>query len=81
MVPPPRRLGGFPDATKSKAKTPRPGGGLRMRWKDPDDTIYEWDYQHGHVEAYDPRGRHLGGYDAATGVQVSTAVSTRCVEP
>ncbi|MWV24468.1 colicin E3/pyocin S6 family cytotoxin [Methylobacterium sp. 2A] len=81
MVPPPRTLPGFPAAMRVRPKTPRPGGGLRMRWKDASGAIYEWDYQHGHVEKYDARGSHIGGFDAATGEQVSRADSTRRVEP
>ena len=81
VVPPPKELKGFPGAYRVSPKTPRPGGGLRKRWKDADGTIYEWDYQHGHVERYAPKGDHLGGYDAASGSQVSGAVNTRRVEP
>ena len=33
-----------------------PGGGLRQRWKSRSGTIYEWDYQQGRVEVYDPTG-------------------------
>ncbi len=53
---------------------------MRTRWKD-DDWIYEWDYQHGHVERYDSRGNHVGGFDADSGDLVSEAISTRRVEP
>ena len=49
--------------------------------KDPNGAIYEWDYLHGHVERYDARGNHLGGYDAMSGTPVSKADSTRRVEP
>lgn len=80
VVFPPKELKGFPEATRKHAKTPRPGGGLRARWKD-DGSIYEWDYQHGHVERYDRRGNHVGGFDADSGERVSEAVSTRHVEP
>ncbi|WP_409568456.1 colicin E3/pyocin S6 family cytotoxin [Methylobacterium sp. J-072] len=81
MVPPPRNLPGFPDAVRVKPKTARPGGGLRMRWKDASGAIYEWDYQHGHVEKYDARGSHLGGYDPVTGWRIARADGTRRVEP
>src|SRR5690348_15791985 len=56
---PPRTLRAFPDAQRAKPKTPRPGGGLRCRWKDSARQIYEWDYQHGRVELY-AQGNHLG---------------------
>ena len=60
--PPPRRiLPGFPEAEITSPKTPRhDGGGLRKRWRDRSGRIYEWDYQHGTVEVYDRRGRHIG---------------------
>lgn len=76
---PPSTLPGFPDATRAKRKTTFRGG-LRARWKD-DNAIYEWDYQHGHVEVYDARGNHRGAYDADTGQMVSGADSTRRIEP
>ena len=43
--------------------------------------ILEWDYQHGHVEMYDARGKHLGGHDAVTGRKLSEADNTRRVSP
>jgi hypothetical protein len=57
-------LPGFPDAKPVKPKTPisENGGKLRKRWKSPDGTIYEWDYQHGTVEKYDKKGIHQGEY-------------------
>ena len=58
-----------------------PGAGMRQRWKDEDGTIFEWDYQHGHLEVFDRRGKHLGGFDPDTGRQLSRAVATRRVEP
>jgi hypothetical protein len=79
---PRRKLPGFPDAELDRPKTRRgDGGGLRKRWRDPDGTIYEWDYQHGTVEKYDRRGRHLGEYDAVTGEQLKGPDPTRRVEP
>ena len=80
VVAPPDNLKGFPSAVWAKPKTPRKGGGLRRRWKDEDGNIYEWDYLHGHVERYDGRGNHQGGFDADSGERVSEAVSTRHVE-
>ncbi len=78
---PPKVLPGFPNAVNVKPKTHRPGGGLRNRWKDVNGDILEWDYRHGAVERYDPQGRHLGEYDADTGVCLKPPVSTRRIEP
>jgi hypothetical protein len=83
-IQPPRdlKLPAFPKAQKVRPKTPVQGGGkLRARWQDPEGTIYEWDYQHGTVEAYNPRGKHLGEFDPKTGAQLKPADATRSVEP
>jgi hypothetical protein len=57
-------LPGFPGAQKVRAKTPRPGGGRRSRWKTEDGRIIERDRLHETVEVYDPTGRrHLGEFD------------------
>lgn len=78
----PTSLPGFPKATPDKAKTPvQGGGGLRKRWKDPKGTIYEWDSQHGAVEKYNKRGKHLGEFDPNTGEQTKPANPTRKVTP
>jgi RHS repeat-associated protein len=74
-VPPPDTLPGFPDAKRVRSKS------HRRRWADDDGYIYEWDYQHGRVEKYDKRGRHLGEYDADTGAQTKPADPTRRIEP
>jgi hypothetical protein len=80
--PAPSGLTAFPDATKAKRKTPvKGGGGLRKRWKNPKGIIFEWDSQHGMVEMYDKRGKHLGEYDPTTGKQTKPVDSTRSVEP
>ena len=64
-------LEGFPGTYRSKAKTRFPGG-KRRRWKDDAGCIYEWDYLHGRVEKWSPRGdRHLGDFDHKTGRQIS----------
>ncbi len=47
----------------------------------PDGRIFEWDYQHGAVEAYDRRGRHLGEFDAETGEMRRAPITGRTVEP
>jgi hypothetical protein len=54
---------------------------VRARWKTIDGRIFEWDYQHGHVEMYDRRGEHLGGFDAITGTMIKDPDNTRHVEP
>jgi hypothetical protein len=78
---PPTKLKGFPRASKASPKTPRPGGGLRHRWIDDDGRILEWDYQHGTVEQYDKRGKHLGEFDPDTGSQLKPANRHRKIEP
>jgi hypothetical protein len=80
-VQPPATLPGFPLAIKTRSKTPFAIGKLRRRWKDPDGTIYEWDYRHGRVEKYDARGNHQGEYDANTGQKLKDADPTQKVEP
>lgn len=80
--PAPPGLAAFPDAIKVGRKTSVKGGGaLRKRWKTRKGVIFEWDSQHGAVEMYDKRGRHLGEYDPATGAQTKPADGTRTVEP
>lgn len=74
-------LRAFASAVRVKGKTRFPGG-IRRRWKDPDGTIYEWDYENGTVEVYARRGRpHLGEFDPTTGGQTGAARSDRSVEP
>lgn len=80
--PAPKGLIAFPGAKIAKRKTPlKGGGGLRKRWKTSKGTIFEWDSQHGTVEMYDKRGRHLGEYDPTTGEQTKPADNSRSVEP
>lgn len=75
-------LPGFPEAHKSRAKTPRSGGGRRSRWKTADGTIIERDYLHNTVEVYDASGRrHLGDFDPWDARQVGPADPARHVEP
>ncbi|MFQ6574732.1 colicin E3/pyocin S6 family cytotoxin [Pseudomonas sp. UM16] len=80
--PKPDSLPAFPEAKWAKSKTSvQGGGGLRPRWKSKDGTIYEWDFQHGAVEKYNKRGKHLGEFDHETGTQNKAADPTRKVEP
>lgn len=80
---PPKELPVVPDAKPTKPKTPKQGGnsGKRKRWKDSEGNIYEWDYQHGDVEKYNKRGKHLGSIDPETGRQTKPPVNGREVEP
>lgn len=72
--PAPATLPAFPDALRAKPKTSiQGGGGLRKRWKDKKGNIYEWDSQHGSVEMYDKRGRHLGEFNSNTGARTKPA--------
>jgi putative cytotoxic protein len=76
MVPAPRRLSAFPSAERV---TPKSG---RHRWFDGrNGYIYEWDYQHGRVERYDRRGRHLGEFDPQTGAMTKPANREQTIEP
>lgn len=72
-VPPPRRLGAFPNARRVK---PIDG---RYRWRD-DTYIYEWDRQHGRVEKYTKRGHHIGEFDAVTGKQTGPRIADRRIK-
>ncbi|WP_350579906.1 colicin E3/pyocin S6 family cytotoxin [Pseudomonas sp. HY2-MNA-CIBAN-0224] len=78
----PKSLPGFSDAVSATKKTSVKGGGkLRHRWKTAKGFILEWDYQHGAIELYDKRGKHLGEYNHVTGEQNKPADSTRRIEP
>ena len=80
--PKPQTLPAYPDARWATPKTPiKGGGGLRPRWKDRDGVIYEWDFQHGAIEKYTKRGKHLGEFNHETGEQTKPADPTRRIEP
>ncbi len=82
MIPPPKELTAFPTLKPVKPKTPVQGGsGLRKRWKDEVGNIYEWDSQHGTVEKYNKRGKHLGEFNPDTGELLKSADKTRSIEP
>ncbi|MDP8084269.1 hemagglutinin repeat-containing protein, partial [Pasteurella atlantica] len=73
---------GFENLVKARRKTLLQGGaGKRARWKDQDGNIYEWDSQHGALEKYNKRGKHLGEFDYKTGKQLKSADKKRRVEP
>jgi Cytotoxic len=80
--PEPSVLPGFPKAKHAKSKSGMGGGKKRKRWIDPDTgDILEWDYQHGKVERYNDRGKHLGEYDPDTGIQTKPAKPGRTISP
>lgn len=74
-IPAPRRLVAFPDAAPVRRK------GGRMRWKDRRGLLHEWDSRHGPPEIYDAGRRHLGEFDAVTGIQLKRADAGRRIEP
>ncbi|MEE6040078.1 colicin E3/pyocin S6 family cytotoxin, partial [Avibacterium paragallinarum] len=83
-IPAPKKeeITGFKDLINAKMKTPVQGGGKRReRWKDREGNIYEWDSQHGTMEKYNKRGKHLGEFDFKTGKQIKSADPTRRIEP
>ncbi|MGV3058115.1 colicin E3/pyocin S6 family cytotoxin [[Pasteurella] aerogenes] len=83
-IPAPRKneITGIKDLTEVKRKTPIQGGGkLRNRWKDSEGNIYEWDSQHGTLEKYNHKGKHLGEFNYKTGEQTKSADPTRRIEP
>lgn len=76
--PAPELLPAYPDAKVVARKTPVKGGGaLRKRWKTAKGLILEWDLQHGAIEMYDARGRHIGEFDHITGNPTSTKKSKK----
>src|SRR5690606_17314029 len=80
--PKPENLPAFPDTIWARPKTSVQGGGKkRPRWKDREGNIYEWDFQHGAIEKYNKRGKHLGEFNHITGEQTKSPDSTRTVEP
>lgn len=80
-IPAPPELKGFPGAKKGKSKTFTAAGKKRARWILPDGRIAEWDSQHGEVELYDKRGRHICAANPDTGECVKDRVPGRKVEP
>lgn len=77
------QITGFLNLIKAKPKTPKQGGaGLRERWIDEKGrTIYEWDSQHGELEAYlASDGSHLGAFSHITGKQLKPAKKKRNIK-
>jgi hypothetical protein len=73
-IPAPENLPGFPDARRAEPKN------RRRRWIDGSGRLFEWDYQHGTVEMYDRRGRHLGEFDPRTAERLKGADRRRRTE-
>ncbi|TYR37429.1 endonuclease [Sphingobacterium phlebotomi] len=70
----PKKLDGFPDAKR----VPNKG---RARWKTSDGKILEWDKQHGDVEVYNKKGKHLGSARPNTGEMYKPPVPGRRIDP
>ena len=52
----------------------------RRRWTSVDGRrIYEWDSQHGELEVYNKRGKHLGAIDPENGAMIKQAVEGRTI--
>src|SRR5262249_27961147 len=80
-VPKGRYASRLPGAYKTRAKTPRSGGGRRSRWKTAEGMIIERDYLHDTVEVYDSLGRrHLGDFDPWDGRRIGDPDPARSVE-
>lgn len=79
--PAPKLFEAFPDLQRAKPKTPiQGGGGLRKRWTDKKGNIYEWDSQHGTLEKYSRKGKHIGEFDPKTGRQTKQADLSRDIK-
>ncbi|WP_294274668.1 colicin E3/pyocin S6 family cytotoxin [uncultured Chryseobacterium sp.] len=74
--PAPKTLPGFPNAKRANNK-----GSGRTRWKNPDGNILEWDKQHGDVEVYNRKGKHLGSARPETGAMYKPPVKGRTIDP
>jgi hypothetical protein len=50
----------------------------RKRWRDDESKrIFEYDSQHGELEVYNKRGRHLGVADVESGQLIKPAIKDR----
>jgi hypothetical protein len=52
----------------------------RRRWRGPKKQIYEEDTQHGELEKYNRRGKHLGSVDPESGEVIKGPVKGRCID-
>nr|WP_243636916.1 colicin E3/pyocin S6 family cytotoxin [Rhodococcus sp. Eu-32] len=51
------------------------------RWRNAEGSrLYEWDSTHGHIEAYNKRGHHVGVLDSETGQLIGAAVKGRSID-
>jgi putative cytotoxic protein len=51
------------------------------RWRNASgDRIYTYDQRHGHIEAYNKRGKHVGVLDVKTGEKIADAVKGRKID-
>ena len=79
-IPPPDRLQGIPSAERVRPKS-AVAARRRAQWVDNDGNIYEWDYQHGDLEAFNPARPTYWVIDPRTGRRIKKAVPGRRVEP
>lgn len=53
----------------------------RKRWRNrAGDRYFTWDELHGHIEAFNNRGRHIGVLDAVTGNLIADGVPGRRID-
>jgi hypothetical protein len=71
----PNLLPAFPGAVRI-----RPKGG-RVRWKDRDGSLLEWESGDGALEMYGSHGWHLGEFDHVDGGTLRVAEPGRRIEP
>jgi hypothetical protein len=51
------------------------------RWRHRTESLlYTWDALHGHIEAFNRRGRHVAVLHAISGVKIGTAVPGRRID-
>jgi hypothetical protein len=73
--PAPDFLPAFPNAERV-----RPESG-RIRWRDTDGTVLEWDSHRAALDVYGHDGWHLGEYDHVRGSILGVAEPGRRIEP
>ena len=67
-----------PGFLDTQEKLSRRGG---ARWRNNDGSrLWEFDYMHGHIEGYNARGRHIGVFDAVSGVRIGEADPGRRID-
>lgn len=86
--------GGRPDGWPPPSPVPIPDGcflksddveylghrGERLWRSRTEKRLYTWDSLHGHIEAYNVRGRHVAVLDAFTGAMIGEAVPGRRID-